>query len=84
MRLVILACMLYQGLSVLLMLGAVVVVGLNITRLRALDSTMIIVLMLAFSIAFSLNGLLCHGQHRMNWAEQFTQHNDEYDLGLKK
>jgi len=79
----ILLCILFQFMSVILLLGAIAVVGLNISRLRMLDSTMVIVLLLAFSIAFALNGLLCHGHHRMNWAEKFNINNDNYDSGLK-
>lgn len=71
MRFMQLGCLLFQSLSALLLLVAVGIIAMNVTKVQSLDSTTLILLLLAFSIAFALNGLLCHGHYRMYWAEQF-------------
>ena len=65
-----------QGFSTLFLLVALGFCGLNIASLRSINFGLLLVLLLAFSIAFALNAGLVHGQYRTYMAEQIIKKED--------
>jgi len=65
-----------QGLSSLFLLVALVFLGLNIGSIRSVNFVLILMLLLAFSIAFALNAGLFHGQYRAYRTEQIINNDD--------